>query len=259
MLNMEMLPPRPRHQPWISEAEWEQRLQMAACLRLFAALGWGEDIPHQMSVRLVSDETSGRRFLLNPLGLPYEEASAGKLVQVDADGHLTAPTRYQVDAASFKVLSQVHLAREDVMCVMQLQEAKALALSCRTEGLRYDNALSAGFVDRLGYVDFAVWNEAKLADIEVALAQSDALILRQRGIASVGYDVPSAFWLLWNLYRACEIQLLCDQATGGSLSLSLEQARSYAESSALNQQDFAEIAFASALKRYGIELLQLAD
>jgi ribulose-5-phosphate 4-epimerase/fuculose-1-phosphate aldolase len=256
---MEMPPPRPRNQPWISESEWEQRLQMAACLRLFAALGWAESLQHQVSVRLVSEEASEARFLLNPLGLAYEEASAGKLVQVDGDGHITSPTRYQVDAASFATHSQIHNLREDALCVMQLQVSAAVALACKPEGLRYDNVFSASFVDRLAHIDFGVWNDAQADELGRVIGQHDALVLRQRGIATIGFDIASAYWLLWNLHRACEVQLLADQTGSPNLGLAIEEARAYAQTSALNQQDFADLAFTSALRRHGIDFARLAD
>jgi ribulose-5-phosphate 4-epimerase/fuculose-1-phosphate aldolase len=256
---MEMPPLRPRNQPWITESEWEQRLQMAACLRLFAALGWGDGVGHHVSLKLVSDLPTEDRFLLNPLGLPYEEASAGKLVQVDADGHITSPTRYQVDIASFKVLAQVHSLREDALCVMQIQEPWAVALACKPSGLRQDNFYSASFVDRLAHIDFSLWREGQTEALGRIVGQSDALVLRQRGLATIGYDIASAFWLLWNLQRACEVQLLADQAGGSNIPMGIDEARSFAQSSAINQQDYAELAFSSALKRYGIEFADLAD
>ena len=62
-------------------AEWEARVQLAACYRIFATLGWAESIYNHISLR-VPDEPEA--FLINPFGLLFEEVTG---VQPRQDRH----------------------------------------------------------------------------------------------------------------------------------------------------------------------------
>ena len=56
-----------------SDEEWAARVQLAACYRIFARLGWTELIYNHITLRLAGD---GRHFLINPFGLHYSEMCA---------------------------------------------------------------------------------------------------------------------------------------------------------------------------------------
>jgi hypothetical protein len=67
--------------------EWEARVQLAACYRVFAFLGWTEMIYNHITLRL-PQEVSGaeKHFLINPFGLHYSEVTASNLVKIDLQG-----------------------------------------------------------------------------------------------------------------------------------------------------------------------------
>src|SRR5256885_9544807 len=53
------------------------RIELAACYRVFAMLGWDELIYNHITVRLPDSVTGGeKQFLINPFGLHYEEVTA---------------------------------------------------------------------------------------------------------------------------------------------------------------------------------------
>ena len=60
-----------------SDAEWQARVQLAACYRIFAHLGWSELIYNHISLRVPDEEG---HFLINPFGLHYTEVTASNLV-----------------------------------------------------------------------------------------------------------------------------------------------------------------------------------
>ncbi|MDO9290407.1 MAG: class II aldolase/adducin family protein, partial [Hydrogenophaga sp.] len=62
-----------------SETEWAARVQLAACYRIFAHLGWAELIYNHISLRVPGPED---HFLINPFGLHYTEVTASNLVKV---------------------------------------------------------------------------------------------------------------------------------------------------------------------------------
>src|SRR5262249_23616581 len=66
--------------PEISAEEWRARVELAACYRIFAHLGWTELIYNHITLRLPGPET---HFLINPFGLLYSEVRASNLVKID--------------------------------------------------------------------------------------------------------------------------------------------------------------------------------
>ena len=53
-----------------SREEWDARVELAACYRIFDMLGWTEMIFNHISLRVPGRD---RHFLLNPFGLWYRE------------------------------------------------------------------------------------------------------------------------------------------------------------------------------------------
>ena len=73
--------------PAIHPDERAARLELAACYRIFAMLGWTEMIYNHITVRLPDSVTGGeKQFLINPFGLHYSEVTAGNLVKIDLQG-----------------------------------------------------------------------------------------------------------------------------------------------------------------------------
>jgi ribulose-5-phosphate 4-epimerase/fuculose-1-phosphate aldolase len=101
----------------ISPLEWAARIELAACYRLFAALGWTESVFNHITVR--APDPDGRAlYLINPFGLIYEEVTAGNLVKVDLARAPVLPTPHPVNPAGFVIHSAIHAARSDVHCVI---------------------------------------------------------------------------------------------------------------------------------------------
>src|SRR5260370_3825533 len=64
----------------VSFAEWEQRVNLAACYRLAALYHWDDLIFTHISARGPGPE---HHFLLNPYGMLFDEITASRLVKVD--------------------------------------------------------------------------------------------------------------------------------------------------------------------------------
>jgi ribulose-5-phosphate 4-epimerase/fuculose-1-phosphate aldolase len=67
-----------------SADEWETRVQLAACYRIFDMLGWTEMIFNYISLRVPGPDG---HFLINPFGPWYREVTASNLVKVDIEGN----------------------------------------------------------------------------------------------------------------------------------------------------------------------------
>ena len=75
----------------VSEAEWQQRVDLAACYRLVAHYGWDDLIFTHISARVPGPE---HHFLINPYGLFFDEITASSLVKVDLEGSIVMDTPY---------------------------------------------------------------------------------------------------------------------------------------------------------------------
>src|SRR5262249_18436993 len=99
----------------MSHEEWEARVQLAACYRIFDMLGRTEMTFNHIPRRVPGPQ---RHFLINPYGLWYREVTASNLVKIALDGKLAAPSEWPVNRAGFVIHSAIHAAREDAHCIM---------------------------------------------------------------------------------------------------------------------------------------------
>ena len=68
-------------------AEWETRVDLAACYRLVDLYGMSDLHLNHISARVPGSE---EHFLINPFGMMYEEITASSLIKVDLDGKIIA-------------------------------------------------------------------------------------------------------------------------------------------------------------------------
>src|SRR5947209_19958801 len=99
----------------IDPAEWETRVDLAACYRLVDLDGMTDLHLNHISARVPGRDD---HYLLNPFGMMYEEITASSLIKVDLDGNIIANTPdYGINRAGYVIHSAIHGARHDVACV----------------------------------------------------------------------------------------------------------------------------------------------
>ncbi|EON14365.1 MULTISPECIES: class II aldolase/adducin family protein [Pandoraea] len=201
----------------ITPAEQRVREDLAAAYRLCALNGWDDLIYTHLSARVPGPS---HHFLVNPLGLAFDEITASNLVKIDLDGRVIGNSSYRPNAAGFVIHGCIHAAREDAACVMHLHTEAGMALSALEDGLLPITQHAMRFVGRLGYHDYEGIaltigeRERLLAD----LGSNAALILRNHGTLTVGRSVGHAFVEMFYLEKAARAQLLA-QATGAPLRI----------------------------------------
>src|SRR5215510_2446336 len=89
----------------ISREEWEARVQLAACYRIFAHLGWTELIYNHITLRLPGPD---KHFLINPFGLLYSEVRASNLVKIDQQGNIVGHSDWPINPAGFTIHGTIH-------------------------------------------------------------------------------------------------------------------------------------------------------
>jgi ribulose-5-phosphate 4-epimerase/fuculose-1-phosphate aldolase len=211
---------RPAH---FDEHEWAARLQLAACYRIVAHLGWTELIYNHITLRLPSTDGQAH-FLINPFGLHYTEVCASNLVRIDLDGHIVenpgAPTQWPVNPAGFTVHAAIHRAMPDAHCVMHVHTTAGMAVACSQGGLSISNFYAAQLHGKLAYHDFeGITVHADEGPRLVAnIGDKPAVILRNHGLLAWGDTLPRTFGVMWLLNRACEIQV-ASQAMGAVIAI----------------------------------------
>ena len=121
----------------VSDAEWQARVDLAACYRLVDLYGMADMMANHISARVPGEEGN---FLINAYGMMYEEITASSLLKVDHHGNiLTKPDfgdlGYGLNRAGSVIHSAVHAARPEVACVIHTHSWASMAVSSLECGL----------------------------------------------------------------------------------------------------------------------------
>ena len=190
--------------------EWAARLELAACYRVFAMLGWTEMIYNHITVRLPDSVTGGSataaalrppQFLINPFGLHYSEVTASNLVKIDLQGQVLDGSTHRVNPAGFTVHAAIHAGLPDAHCVMHTHTTAGIAVACLQGGLQQTNFYSAQLHDKVAYHDFEgiTIHADEGPRLVKNIGNRQAVILRNHGLLTWGRTVPQAFVILWTL------------------------------------------------------------
>jgi len=198
--------------------EWSVRLELAACYRAFDWLGWTELIYNHITARVPGPE---RLYLINPYGLWYNEVTASNLVKVNLEGKAVDGSKYPVNVAGFIIHSAIHAAREDAHCIIHTHSTAGSAVSCKKDGLRYDNFYSSVLHGEVAYHEFegVTTDTTEQSRLVASLGAKSVLILRNHGLLVACPGIPEAFTTYWTLQRACEIQVATDAMAGENLPI----------------------------------------
>ena len=190
--------------------EQQARVELAACYRIFAMLGWTEMIYNHITVRLPSSVTgSSKQFLINPFGLHYNEVTASNLVKIDVTGQVLDGSNHSVNPAGFTVHAAIHSGVLEAHCIMHSHTTAGVAVACVEGGLQQSNFYTAQLHDMVAYHDFEgiTIHADEGPRLLKSMGNKPALILRNHGLLAWGQTVPQTFAILWTLQRACEVQV----------------------------------------------------
>jgi ribulose-5-phosphate 4-epimerase/fuculose-1-phosphate aldolase len=198
----------------VSAEEWTTRVDLAACYRLVAHLGWDDLVFTHISARVPGTHD----FLINPYGFMFEEITASSLVRVNLEGQKTLESPYDINPAGFTIHSAIHAAREDAGCVLHLHTMQGVAVSAQKAGLLPISQQATLVMLSLSYHDYEglALNPDEKSRLQADLGDTRHMILRNHGLLTVGRVVADAFLSMFTLQRACEVQLLA-QGNGAEL------------------------------------------
>ncbi|HET9821227.1 MAG TPA: class II aldolase/adducin family protein [Burkholderiaceae bacterium] len=199
----------------VSQAEWQLRVDLAACYRLVARYGWDDLIFTHISARVPGPE---HHFLINPYGLMFDEITASSLVKVDLEGRKVLDGPFDINPAGFVIHSAIHAAREDAICVLHVHSVNGVAVSAQEQGLLPLSQHSMFVLSSLAYHDYegiALVDDEKPRLVR-DLGDKRFLMLRNHGLLTVGRTVAEAFVGMYFFEASCMMQVRA-QAGGGPL------------------------------------------
>jgi ribulose-5-phosphate 4-epimerase/fuculose-1-phosphate aldolase len=189
-----------------TDAEWQARLDLAACYRIFDHLGWSESIYNHISLRVPGEDDA---FLINPFGLLYSEVCASNLVKVDIDGNTLGSSCYPVNKAGFTQHACFHRHLPGAHAICHTHTTASMAVCSVEGGLRPINFYACAFIGQIGYHDFEgiTVRDEEGERLLANLGEKRILMLRNHGPVVMGKTLAAMFFTHWALQRACEIQV----------------------------------------------------
>lgn len=190
----------------VSPEEWQVRVDLAAAYRLVDYYGWTDMIFTHLSARVPGPE---HHFLINPYGMMFDEVTASNLVKIDLDGNVVMHTGYDVNPAGFCIHSAIHMAREDARAVMHLHTDDGAAVASMADGLLPLTQTAMVLVDEVAYHEYegVALDLGERERLVADIGDKTLLILRNHGTLAVGSTVSDCFLRLYNLERACTMQV----------------------------------------------------
>ena len=142
------------------------------------------------------------------------------LVKIDLEGNKVADSEFGINQAGYVIHSAIHGARKDICCAIHTHTEAGMAVSSQKEGLLPLNMSAIRFYKRIAYHAY----EGVTVDVEERenivkhLGNHYAMILRNHGLLTLGRNPGEAFYLMYNLEKACRAQVAA-MAGGAELEI----------------------------------------
>lgn len=205
-MNVAQVSPSRSVKDQVSAAEWQARVDLAACYRLVAMHGWDDLIFTHISAKVPGTED----FLINPFGLMFHEITASSLVKVDQAGNKLMDSPYEINPAGYTIHSAVHEVRHDVDCVLHTHTAAGVAVSAQKQGILPISQQSIFILSSLAYHAYegVALNHEEKARLQADLGDNNFLMLNNHGLLTCSSSIADTFLMMFTFQRACEIQVL---------------------------------------------------
>lgn len=192
----------------MSDAEHELRVDLAAAFRLADRFGWSQLVWNHITARCPDNPN---HFLINPMGVRWDEMTASLLVKVDVEGNTLEVIDGEglVPKAGFVIHSGVFEARPDINAIVHTHTDDAVAVCALKDGPQPICMEALFFYNSMGYHPFegTSMDTDERTRLAKSLGANRAMIMQNHGVVTVGSSVGEAFVLMYWLERACRIQM----------------------------------------------------
>jgi hypothetical protein len=136
----------------VSAAEWQARVDCACAYRLVKHYGMDDLVYNHISVRVPGTD----HYLLNAMGLMYDEICASSLLRVSLMGELLWQPEwpkgldYKFNYAGFVIHGAIHEAKPELHCVIHTHSVASMAVSSLKKGLLPMTQMAMRF-DKVAY------------------------------------------------------------------------------------------------------------
>jgi len=202
----------------VSETEWRARIDLAAAYRLIVLMGWDDLIYTHVSARIPGTE----HLLINPFGLGFDEVTASNLVKIDIDGNKIDPDfPFDINPAGYTIHSAVHKARHEDQCAFHLHHPDLIAVASLKEGLLPLSQYSAFALASIAYHEYEglAVNPEEVVRLQQDLGAANFFMLRNHGALTMGRTIGDAFMHMYDLIRACEVQVKMQHRAEGVINV----------------------------------------
>jgi ribulose-5-phosphate 4-epimerase/fuculose-1-phosphate aldolase len=189
------------------DAVMQARVELAACFRFAARLGFDEGVCNHFSAVVPGHDDL---FFVNPYGYAFSEITASSLLVCDFDGHVLAGDGVP-EATAFFIHARLHRLKPRIRVALHTHMPNATALSL-LEGppLLWLGQTALKFYGRTAvdetYNGLALDN-AEGDRIAQAMGDADIVFLKNHGVMVTGPNIAEAWDDLYYLERAAEVQL----------------------------------------------------
>ena len=214
--------------------------------RVLYSEGLGDYVAGHVSLRLPDNPD---RFLMKPAGIGLEEMNQNNIITVDLDG-------MKVEGVSNRhnevfIHSEILRARPDVNSVVHAHPLHTVAFSTLGKELRAvgnDATVFHGGVPVFSETTDLITTKERGKALAETLGKRPVAILRNHGIAATGASVQESVWMSLKIERACQMQLLAENAGGPKLFVKDEDVADKQKKSL--RQDLYDNAFDYALRKF---------
>ncbi|XP_078251764.1 beta-adducin-like [Rhinoraja longicauda] len=191
-----------------AKGERLMRCKLAGTYRILDLFGWAQLADTYITLRVSKQQD---HFLIIPRGISYGEVSGSILVKVNILGEVVGrgSTSHPVDRAGFSLHSAIYSARPDVRCIIHLHSPATAAVSAMKCGI-LPLSHEALLVGDVAYYEYngALDTEDERIQLQKCLGPTcKVLLLRNHGLVALGETVEEAFYKIYHLQSACEIQV----------------------------------------------------
>jgi len=197
----------------MSDHEWATRCDLAALYHLLHYYKMTDMIYTHLSARLPDQPDF---FLINNYGQMFDEVTASSLVKIDMQGKVSDDSG-TFNVAGFNIHSGVYGARSDANCVMHTHTRAGVAVSATEQGLLPISQHALNILSEVSYFDYSGPGTFESPqEIGEGCGQSHCVVMRNHGLLTSGHTIQAAFYRMYYLESACQIQSTA--AAMGSLS-----------------------------------------
>jgi len=208
-----------------SAVEWEMRCKLAMAYRIADYYNWKQLIFNHITVKIpgTESETDGPHFLINPLGMRFDEMTASCLLKV-TNGGVIVDNGTNVGTLfrqGYVIHSAVHEVRHDVVCCWHSHHEDTAAVCMTKVGLLPISQEAVSIYPTIAYHPFEGTANAmdERPRIQKNLGgEKMLLLLENHGPCALGKTIEEAFSLMYSCSRACTYQQKAMAAVGGDLS-----------------------------------------